>query len=161
MEPMASEGEGSLPVISTNEAAKLHVANMMRLCKDLRLPVAFKVHEEYMEPQAAGELADRRAQPHARRFAVIVHVQSDFAFKKYLDNCSNSDLMLYRGLLLEVTTTSDVTSVLGASVRQAFLPKFETEDKDTSIANRIVDQVACWSLDSRNPSAPHRVTLVI
>eukprot|EP00983_Pelagomonas_calceolata_P133022 1161925-Pelagomonas_calceolata.AAC.2 len=43
MEPMASEGEGSLPVISTNEAAKLHVANMMRLCKDLRLPVAFKV----------------------------------------------------------------------------------------------------------------------
>eukprot|EP00983_Pelagomonas_calceolata_P133023 1161925-Pelagomonas_calceolata.AAC.3 len=69
-----------------------------------------------MEPQAAGELADRRAQPHARRFAVIVHVQSDFAFKKYLDNCSNSDLMLYRGLLLEVSAGLTLLEFLHAIV---------------------------------------------
>ncbi|KAF5835395.1 hypothetical protein DUNSADRAFT_7480 [Dunaliella salina] len=143
MEPR--EREWSLPnvePVSMQGAAKLHVANMMRLCKDLRLPVAFKVHEECMEPQAAGDSAGKLAQLHERKFVVIVHVQSDFAFKKYLDNCSNSDLMLYRGLLLEVSTTPNVSSVLSASVRQAFLPKFETEDKDASIANCIVDQAS-------------------
>lgn len=31
--------------------------------------------------------------------------------------------------------------MLSASVRQAFLPKFENEDKDTSIASSIVEEV--------------------
>lgn len=35
--------------------------------------------------------------------AVVVHVMSDFAFKKYLQHCSASDLMLLRGMLLKVT----------------------------------------------------------
>lgn len=40
---------------------------------------------------------------HARReLAVIVHVMSDYAFKKYLQHCTGSDLMLLRGLLLKV-----------------------------------------------------------
>lgn len=34
--------------------------------------------------------------------AVVVHVLNDYAFKKYLDHCSASDLMLLRGLLLKV-----------------------------------------------------------
>jgi hypothetical protein len=42
---------------------------------------------------------------------------------------------------MQVTASADVSRVLSACVRQAFLPKFETEDKDTSIANCIVDQV--------------------
>jgi hypothetical protein len=44
------------------------------------------------------------AQPagETRELAVVVHVQSDYAFKKYLRHCSASDLMLLRGLLLKV-----------------------------------------------------------
>jgi hypothetical protein len=34
--------------------------------------------------------------------AVVVHVLSDYAFKKYLQHCSASDLLLLRGLLLKV-----------------------------------------------------------
>jgi len=42
---------------------------------------------------------------------------------------------------LQVTTSLDATQAYSASVRQAFLPKFETEDKDASVASCIVDQV--------------------
>jgi hypothetical protein len=37
-----------------------------------------------------------------RELAVVVHVLSDYAFKKYLQHCSASDLLLLRGLLLKV-----------------------------------------------------------
>jgi hypothetical protein len=37
-----------------------------------------------------------------RHFAVVVHVLSDYAFKKYLQHCSQSELMLLRGMLLRV-----------------------------------------------------------
>jgi hypothetical protein len=45
-------------------------------------------------------------QQQQRRFTVVVHVHSDHAFRKYLDHCSHSDLLLYRGLLLTVSTSS-------------------------------------------------------
>jgi len=59
----------------------------------------------YEEAAGSGGSRDHagREQLLARKFVIIVHVQSDFAFKKYLDSCSNSDLMLYRGLLLEAS----------------------------------------------------------
>jgi len=44
------EHQGSplcLHLVQTSEAAKHHVANMMRLCKDLRLPVVHKVSPYY------------------------------------------------------------------------------------------------------------------
>jgi hypothetical protein len=37
-----------------------------------------------------------------RQFLVVVHVHSDHAFKKYLETCSATDMVLYRGLLLKV-----------------------------------------------------------
>lgn len=37
-----------------------------------------------------------------RTFYIVVHVLADNAFKKYLQHCSQSDLMLFRGLLLRV-----------------------------------------------------------
>lgn len=46
---------------------------------------------------AAAPAADER-----RAYSVVVHVHGDHAFKKYLQNCTPSDLLLYRGLLLEV-----------------------------------------------------------
>lgn len=45
---------------------------------------------------------------------------------------------------MQVATSADASKALGSSVRQAFLPKFENEDRDTSIADSIVEQVgAC------------------
>ncbi len=48
-----------------------------------------------------------------REFRVVVHVHSDYAFKKYLNTCSATDLTLYRGLLLAVRDhdLSDATAV--------------------------------------------------
>lgn len=37
-----------------------------------------------------------------RLFLVVVHVLSDHAFKKYLDTCCATDMLLYRGLLIKV-----------------------------------------------------------
>ena len=37
-----------------------------------------------------------------RTFYIVVHVLADNAFKKYLQHCSQSDLMLFRGMLLRV-----------------------------------------------------------
>eukprot|EP00798_Chlamydomonas_sp_ICE-L_P020785 gene20785-27611_t len=63
----------------------------------------------------------------------------DHSFKKYLQNCSLSDMLLYRGLLLKVCATASLDRILSARVQQAFLPKFENEGQDSSIADAIVD----------------------
>jgi len=75
-----------------------------------------QVHEECTRPEeddgtAAGTGASSATQPSVRRFVIIVHVQSDFAFRKYADSCSTSDLMLYRGLLLEVSRSPPAAGV--------------------------------------------------
>jgi hypothetical protein len=49
------------------------------------------------------EVAGSGPQGQQRRFTVVVHVHGDHAFKKYLNNCSQSDLLLFRGLLLTVS----------------------------------------------------------
>jgi hypothetical protein len=41
----------------------------------------------------------------------------------------------------QVVTTADLSRCLSASVQQAFLPKFENEGQDSSIADAIVQQV--------------------
>lgn len=46
-----------------------------------------------------------------RHFVVVVHVLSDHAFKKYMQHCSNSDLMLFRGLLLKVSSVAPRLSI--------------------------------------------------
>jgi hypothetical protein len=72
-------------------AALLRFQNLVLLCKQLRLRVAYKVHE------IAGSRADGWVD-----LAVVVHVLNDGAFKKYLGHCSLSDLLLFRGLLVKV-----------------------------------------------------------
>ncbi len=73
----------------------LLIQNLVHLVKDLKLPVAYKVSE--LGPEASSSSADGE-----RSFLIIVHVMGDHAFKKYLAQCSRTDLMLFRGLLLKV-----------------------------------------------------------
>jgi len=47
---------------------------------------------------------------------VVVHVMSDYAFKKYLLSCSRSDLLLLRGMLLKVWALCTVRCVLCAVI---------------------------------------------
>lgn len=72
-------------------AALLRFQNLVLLCKQLRLRVAYKVHE------IQGSHADGTVD-----LTVVVHVLNDSCFKKYLNNCSLSDLLLFRGLLVKV-----------------------------------------------------------
>jgi hypothetical protein len=74
----------------------------------------------------------------SRHFLLIVHVLADHAFKRYLQHCTPSDLILFRGLLLHVSTSPSMDKVVTAGVRQSFLPKFENEGQDSSIADTIV-----------------------
>ncbi|WIA17822.1 hypothetical protein OEZ85_009328 [Tetradesmus obliquus] len=140
---------------TTAQAALLRIQNMMMLCKQLKLPVQFKVsrihRQEAPSPAAAAAAAaavaaadaadhdmEQPANEATQELAVIVHVLSDYAFKKYLQHCSASDLMLLRGLLLKVETNAAMDRILSARVQQAFLPKFENEGQDSSIADAIV-----------------------
>ena len=50
-------------------------------------------------PSDAGATAAAAA---SRTFNVVVHIMGDYAFKKYLQHCTVSDLLLFRGLLLKV-----------------------------------------------------------
>ncbi len=79
------------------------VQNLVHLASTLKLPVAYKISE--LRPHDEGGQAgngDASPGPAQRSFLVIVHVLGDHAFKKYLQHCSGSDLMLFRGLLLRV-----------------------------------------------------------
>lgn len=79
----------------------LPIQNMVQLVKALKLPVAFRVNE-VKQNESAG--------PHnVRDFVIIVHVLGDHAFKRYLSQCSRSDLMLFRGLLLKVRKMPSMT----------------------------------------------------
>jgi len=78
-------------------AALLRVQNLVYLCKHLGLRVNYKPYT--MQEVVAG------ADGVAAAFAVIVQVAHDSSFKKYLNSCSLSDLMLFRGLLLKVCFT--------------------------------------------------------
>ena len=82
---------------ASSAAALLVIQNMMHLNKDLKLPVAYK----FSEIKQHGMPEDWRT------FLVIVHVMADHAFKRYLGQCSRSDLMLFRGLLLKVGHASN------------------------------------------------------
>ncbi|EFJ47228.1 hypothetical protein VOLCADRAFT_105196 [Volvox carteri f. nagariensis] len=152
---------------AASQTATLLVQNLMILCQQLRLPISYKVHEwpseAVVEPAAngggngsgggGGSTADggvvdgvvKEAGGPAsrqRRFSMVVHVHGDHAFKKYLQNFSSSDLPLYRGLLLQVETNEDLSRLVAARVQQAFLPKFENEGQDTSVADRVVAAAA-------------------
>lgn len=48
--------------------------------------------------------------------------------------------MTCHGRCAQVTTNQDASRVLGARVQQAFLPKFENEGQDASVADAIVAQ---------------------
>ncbi|KAF6265091.1 hypothetical protein COO60DRAFT_1114800 [Scenedesmus sp. NREL 46B-D3] len=133
---------------SSTQAALLRIQNMMLLCQQLKLPVHFKVSSIHCKPAgtatAEAEAARHAAQPASiaaaglakcfeqpageatRELAVVVHVLSDYAFKKYLQHCSASDLLLLRGLLLKVKTDAAMSCILSAHVQQAFLPKLKT-----------------------------------
>jgi len=74
------------------DASLILIQNMMHLVKTLKLPVAYRVNEVKLPAESRD----------SRSFVIIVHVLADHAFKRYLSNCSRSDLMLYRGLLLKV-----------------------------------------------------------
>jgi hypothetical protein len=97
------------------------VANLLQLCKELRLPVAYKVFEAasrsgvpteqaQLKDQAAEQARETAPGPRGgaperaqqRTFFVVVHVLSDSAFRKFYQHCSRSDLLLHRGLLLQV-----------------------------------------------------------
>jgi hypothetical protein len=64
------------------------------------------IHRQAPSPAAADATGPTDPQQPAgqgtRELAVIVHVLGDYAFKKYVQHCSASDLMLLRGLLLKV-----------------------------------------------------------
>ncbi|KAG2437038.1 hypothetical protein HYH02_011301 [Chlamydomonas schloesseri] len=122
------------------EAALLLVQNMHVLGKQLRLPISYKVLERVQPKEQGAEEGSGGAMGADRRrvFGVVVHVHGDHAFKKYLQNCSSSDLLLYRGLLLQVETTADVSAITAARVQQAFLPKFENEGQDAAVADAVV-----------------------
>ncbi|GLC34248.1 hypothetical protein PLESTF_000823000 [Pleodorina starrii] len=144
---------------AATQAATLLVQNMMVLCRQLRLPVSYKVQEwregapdgasatdggsgDSTAAAAAGtEAADGATLPR-RHFSVVVHVHGDHAFKKYLQNFSSSDLLLYRGLLLLVETAPDMSRLMSARAQQAFLPKFENEGQDAAVADRVAEAAA-------------------
>ncbi|GFH27936.1 uncharacterized protein HaLaN_26333 [Haematococcus lacustris] len=91
---------------------------------------------QVLEEEAGGREGDGSQ----RHFLVVVHVHGDHCFKRYTDHSTLSDLPLYRGLLIQVQTSRDLSQCQASSVRQAFLPKFENEGQDESIAQAIVDQ---------------------
>ena len=82
----------------------------------------------------------------------------DSTFKQFLSKASQADMPLFRGMFLKATLSeplvrepsaspmkrsrpgspSSAPAVLSLAVQQAFLPKFENEGQDTSIANAIV-----------------------
>ncbi|KAG2429799.1 hypothetical protein HXX76_010583 [Chlamydomonas incerta] len=143
--PAASASSGLGPVSASPppmgreaETALLLVQNMVVLGKQLRLPMSYKVLEREQKDAAAAAAAGDAAGGGRRVFGVVVHVHGDHAFKKYLQNCSSSDLLLYRGLLLQVETTADVSAITAARVQQAFLPKFENEGQDAAVADAVV-----------------------
>ncbi|GIL53591.1 hypothetical protein Vafri_9205 [Volvox africanus] len=135
---------------AASQAAMLLVQNMMVLCRQLRLPVSYKAQEWHggidvgaFKEIEGGVLASSPAPEVApRRFSIVVHVHGDHAFKKYLQHFSSSDALLYRGLLLQVDTTGDVSRILSARVQQAFLPKFENEGQDAAVAERVAEAAA-------------------
>ncbi|GLI67104.1 hypothetical protein VaNZ11_011309 [Volvox africanus] len=130
---------------AASQAAMLLVQNMMVLCRQLRLPVSYKAQEWQgkigaVEGIMCGKSESSSATDVARRrFSIVVHVHGDHAFKKYLQHFSSSDALLYRGLLLQVDTTEDVSRILSARVQQAFLPKFENEGQDAAVAERVAE----------------------
>ncbi|GIM05298.1 hypothetical protein Vretimale_9759, partial [Volvox reticuliferus] len=135
--------------IAASQAAMLLIQNMMVLCRQLRLPVSYKAHEWQQEndvsasPMQGGQSGTSPAsEVERRRFSIVVHVHGDHAFKKYLQNFSSSDMLLYRGLLLQVDTTGDLSHILSARVQQAFLPKFENEGQDAAVAERVAEAAA-------------------
>jgi hypothetical protein len=109
----ADEGEGARMADQLGTAALVRFQNLVLLCKQLRLRVAYKVHE------IAGSHSDGSVD-----LTVVVHVLNDSAFKKYLNNCSLSDLLLFRGLLVKVSagggqTPCPAAGVLRTGTRQA------------------------------------------
>jgi len=164
----------------SNGASETLIQNLILLCRDLRLPVAYKVLEASKSGGKAASGGNKaasggdkaasggdKAAPSGdkaasggdeaapggnkaapggdeatsgasapRTFFVIVHVHADHAFKGYLKHCSQSDLMLFRGLVLKVCMHEG--KLLSAQVQQAFLPKFENEVQDSRIADAIV-----------------------
>ncbi|KXZ53709.1 hypothetical protein GPECTOR_6g626 [Gonium pectorale] len=126
---------------ATSAASLVMVQNMVLLCKQLNIRVSYKVLER-AAPRDAGAGAEPMAVDGGgscakRLFSVVVHVHGDHSFKKYLKECSSSDLLLYRGLLLQVEASPDLSSVLSARVQQAFLPKFENEGQDATVADAV------------------------
>jgi hypothetical protein len=74
----------------------LQPADLSMSDKSASYMVALCVDLQVSEVEGVAESASDQ------RFAVVVHVLSDYAFKKYLQHCSQSDLMLLRGMLLRV-----------------------------------------------------------
>ncbi|GAX84707.1 hypothetical protein CEUSTIGMA_g12129.t1 [Chlamydomonas eustigma] len=112
------------------DASTLLTQNLILLIKDLNLPVAYKAY------------ACKNESDSIQSYLLIVHVMGDSAFKKYLGKSSRSDLMLFRGLLIKVQVENDEHTRVLAQVQQAFLPKFQNEAEDTSIATAIVTQAS-------------------
>ena len=88
-------------------------------------------------------------------YLIIVHVLNDVTFKTFLENASLADMPLFRGMFLRATLSRPVAPapsskdpnkrakvgppvVRSLGFQQAFLPKFENEGQDTSIADAIV-----------------------
>jgi hypothetical protein len=82
-------------------AGLIRVQNLVLLCKQLRLRVSYKVHA-VTQPEPGPE------DDGVREVAVVVHVLNDASFKKYLNNYTLSDLVLFRGLLLKVNHQVDI-----------------------------------------------------
>ena len=75
---------------------------------------------------------------------MIVHVVVDRAFKRFFENASQAEMPLFRGMFLTVTLDGPLQDgeakpgIKHLGFQQTFLPKFENEKQDESIADAIV-----------------------